>query len=391
MRRPSRTSSTVPLMSPSAGGWGGRTTWRLGNLWSFWHVPQLRWLVCLRWWSTKLQHPQWQPMKLQRPRWWPMKLQRTLRFLGWYASWRIHPWDRYGQLAFQDWLLLRLQCPVQSPFRSVSPQSPLQSPLREYTESAPEPAPWVHRVRSRARTVPGAHIGVLIRRCVSRSHAHHGTLLCNLTSAGLSCVTTAVDAICPRSLWNCFSGTTVLPLKELRQLCTDWASSLVRHGVMLTESNSIPRKEILCIGENLLFSQLTRNPNWLRWQSTSSLWSHNISHNLELRILMPTFQVSYRSQVQYGVPQGSVLGSLLFTLYMLPLGNIIRKHGVSFHCYADDTRLYISSQPCETHQIKKIMECLVDIKYWMTNNFLLLNSEKTDVLIIRPKTTKLLT
>ncbi len=42
---------------------------------------------------------------------------------------------------------------------------------------------------------------------------------------------------------------------------------------------------------------------------------------------------------------------------MLPLGNIIRKYGISFHCYADYTQLYISTRPDETSKLSKLTEC----------------------------------
>ncbi len=51
----------------------------------------------------------------------------------------------------------------------------------------------------------------------------------------------------------------------------------------------------------------------------------------------------------------------------------------------NDTQLYISTRPDETSKLSKLMECVKNIKDWMTNNFLLLNSDKTEILFIGHK------
>ena len=89
--------------------------------------------------------------------------------------------------------------------------------------------------------------------------------------------------------------------------------------------------------------------------------------------------------LNFGLPQGSILGPRGYTMYTHPVGDILRRNNVSFHIYADDTQVYVAFDPridgeCE-RSLNKLQICVRQIKSWMSQNKLQLNQEKTEFFI----------
>lgn len=87
----------------------------------------------------------------------------------------------------------------------------------------------------------------------------------------------------------------------------------------------------------------------------------------------------------YGVPQGSILGPILFLLYVSAIEDIAKLYGLKIHMFADDMQLYISFVSTTIYEnVSTIEHCLRHIKWWMSSNLLKINESKTQLLIVSP-------
>jgi len=106
-------------------------------------------------------------------------------------------------------------------------------------------------------------------------------------------------------------------------------------------------------------------------------WLRSFLSNRTQQVLM-NGSSSLVTRIKSGVPQGSILGPLLFLLYTADIPCLATKHGINIHCYADDGQLYLYSRAdMADNVVKKVVGCISEIDAWMSSNRLKLNADKT--------------
>jgi hypothetical protein len=125
-----------------------------------------------------------------------------------------------------------------------------------------------------------------------------------------------------------------------------------------------------------------RLSSWFGLNGTVLSWLQSYLSSRNFVVNIKEFQ-SNPLPLHQGVPQGSVLGPLLFILYTTPLSSLISDSSIKHHLYADDTQLFISFTALDfSENISHLKSTINTVSSWMTANLLSLNQSKTEFLLI---------
>ena len=125
--------------------------------------------------------------------------------------------------------------------------------------------------------------------------------------------------------------------------------------------------------------------DWFGLDGTVLLWIKSYLSNRKQKIKIGD-SFSEAAILPFGVPQGSVLGPLLFKFYTSPLSQVIFEFNVTHHLYADDTQIYLAVDSRNfDSSVEELTECLKSVQEWMVGVKLKLNPEKNEFIIIGQK------
>ena len=93
--------------------------------------------------------------------------------------------------------------------------------------------------------------------------------------------------------------------------------------------------------------------------------------------------------IRFGVPQGSVLGPVLFNIYIRSIYSSVKSKKFSIHGYADDHQIYKSFPSNLEYQVlcEELPSCFQEIEKWMSGHFLQLNPGKTEIIVFGSRQT----
>ena len=132
-----------------------------------------------------------------------------------------------------------------------------------------------------------------------------------------------------------------------------------------------------CIDHNLLLQRLQID---FGLSNAPLEWIHSFLSDRTYQLLYGG-DLTHTYLLQYGVPQGSVLGPLLYVLYTADVCHVVERHGMHLHLCADDSQIYTSVAVSHTTSaVHCLAVCITDISNWMSASRLRFYPSKTEIM-----------